>query len=119
VPHTVSLYAYNRENNTILIDIKSASDAGDKAIVPDTEMISSFVKVIDISPSIAILVAIPGISEKARALSTTTYRNISILTGHDLAEIVKSIEEILATKGGQPSSSADPASNSARAARNS
>lgn len=90
VMHTTSLYAYSRESKSILVDIRSS----DKD-VDDAEVISSFVKVIDVSPSFAIFVAIPGISDKARAMSAA-YTNINIVTGNSFADIVNSIEQILA-----------------------
>jgi hypothetical protein len=89
VMHTASLYAYNREGKTILIDIRSAEKE-----VDDAEVISAFVKVIDVSPNFAIFVAIPGISEKAKAMSAN-YSNISIVSGKNFAEVIKSVEQVL------------------------
>lgn len=90
VMHTASLYAYNREGKTILIDIRSSESE-----VDDAEVISAFVKVIDVSPNFAIFVAIPGISDKAKAMSAN-YSNISIVSGKNFAEVIKSVEQVLA-----------------------
>jgi hypothetical protein len=52
------------------VDIKVAANAEVVAVVEDTDIIiSSFIKVMDISPSITILVAILAVSEKPNALS--------------------------------------------------
>lgn len=90
VMHTASLYAYNRENKTIIVDILSSANNE----VDDAEVIATFVKVIDTSPTFAIFIAIPAISEKARAMSAA-YGNIHIVTGTNFANIIKSVEQII------------------------
>jgi hypothetical protein len=51
--HTMSFYAYNRENRTVLVeDIKVAANAEVVAVVEDADIIYSFIKVMNISPSI-------------------------------------------------------------------
>lgn len=90
VSHTASLFGRMADSNkTVLIDIRSSETSTD-----DTEVVSLFVKVVDVSPSFAIFVGVPSISEKARAMSAA-YSNISIVTGHDFDEIVKSVDEAL------------------------
>jgi hypothetical protein len=90
VMHTASLYAYNRDNKTIVVDVLSAANKE----IDDSEVIATFVKVIDTSPTFAIFIAIPGISERARAMSVA-YGNIHIVTGSNFAEIIKSVEQIM------------------------
>jgi hypothetical protein len=91
VPHTANLFGRMPDTNkTVLIDIRSSEASAD-----DTEVVSLFVKVVDVAPSFAIFVAIPSISDKARAMSAA-YSNISIVTGRDFDEIVKLVDEALA-----------------------
>lgn len=91
VMHKVSVYAYNKENKTILIDIKSSETE-----IGDAEINSMLVKVLDTSPSVAILVAIPSVSEMAKALAAS--HNISVITGKDFAEILDSVEQTLKSR---------------------
>lgn len=105
VMHTASLYAYNRENKTIVVDVLSA--AGNE--VDDADVISTFVKVIDTSPTFAIFIAIPAISERARAMSAS-YGNIHIVAGTNFGSIIKSVEDVIAKQLQEPktSSSGEP-----------
>lgn len=91
VMHKASIYAYNRENKTVIIDIKSAESE-----IGDAEVNSMLVKVLDISPSVAILIAVPSVSETAKALAAA--HNISVVTGKDFAEILGAVEQILKTR---------------------
>lgn len=81
-----------------------AANAEVVAVVEDTDIIiSSFIKVMDISPSITILVAILAVSEKPNALSAMAHlNNIRIIVaGRNFAEeIAQSIEQILAKQEG-------------------
>lgn len=71
-------------------------------VVEDADIIiHSFIKVMDISPSITILVAILAVSEKPNALSAMAHlNNIRIVAGRNFAEIAQSIEQILAKQQG-------------------
>ena len=91
VIHKASVYAYNKQNKTILIDIKSS-----EMEIGDAEINSMLVKVLDTSPSIAILVAIPSVSEMAKALAAS--HNISVVTGKEFTEILGSVEQILKSR---------------------
>jgi hypothetical protein len=90
VMHTAALYAYNRENKTIVVDVLSSANNE----VDDADVIATFVKVIDTSPTFSIFIAIPAISERARAMSVA-YGNIHIVTGTNFASIIKSVEQII------------------------
>ena len=58
------------------VDIKVAANAEVVAVVEDTDIIiHSFIKVMDISPSVKILVAILALSEKPNALSAMAHLN--------------------------------------------
>ena len=91
VMHKTSLFASNRENKTVLIDIKSA-----ESMLGDAEINSMLVKVLDIAPSVAVFVGVPEVSETGKALATA--HNISIVTGKDFDEIIKSTEQVLKTR---------------------
>jgi len=91
VIHKVSIYAYNRENKTILIDIKSSESE-----IGDAEINSMLVKVLDTSPSVAILIGIPSVSEIAKSLAAS--HNISVIAGKDFAEILDRVEQILKSR---------------------
>lgn len=85
------------------VAIKVAANAEVVAVVEDTYIIiSSFIKVTDISPSITIMVAILAVSEKPNALSAMAHlNNIRIVAGRNFAEqIPQSIEQILAKQEG-------------------
>lgn len=91
VMHKTSLFASNRENKTVLIDIKSA-----ESMLGDAEINSMLVKVLDIAPSVAVFIGVPEVSETGKALATA--HNISIVTGKDFDEIIQSTEQILRTR---------------------
>jgi len=91
VIHKASIYAYNRENKTILIDIKSSESE-----IGDAEINSMLVKVLDASPSIAILIGIPSVSEIAKSLAAS--HNISVIEGKDYAEILDGVEQVLKSR---------------------
>jgi len=91
VMHKTSIYAYNRENKTILIDIKSSETE-----IGDAEINSMLVKVLDTSPSVAILIGIPSVSEMAKSLAVS--HNISVVTGKEFTEILDSVEQILKSR---------------------
>jgi hypothetical protein len=74
-------------------------------VVEDADIIiCSFIKVMDISPSITILMAILAVSEKPNALSLRwPISTISALwpAGRNFAEIARSIEQILAKQAAE------------------
>jgi hypothetical protein len=80
-----------------------AANAEVVAVVEDADIIiSSFIKVMDISPSITILVAILAVSEKPNALSAMAHlNNIRIVASRNFAEIAQSIEQILAKQAAE------------------
>lgn len=88
VTHKVSLYAYNNQNKTIIVEIKSLETE-----ITETEMESMLGKVFDISPTFAIFIGIPSISEKAKAMAGA--HNISAITGQNFVDILNSVESIL------------------------
>jgi hypothetical protein len=56
-------------------------------VVEDADIIHSFIKVMDISPSITILVAILAVSEKPNALSAMAHlNNIRIVASRNFAD---------------------------------
>jgi len=97
VAHTSSIYAYNNVNKTILIDVK-----GSETSIDDTDVIATFVKVLDISPTIAIFIGIPSVSDKAKAMAVV--HNISIVTGKNFQEILTKIDQILSKDISAPTS---------------
>lgn len=88
ISHAVSLYAYNTENKTVLIDVQ-----GSETGIDDQEVFATLVKVLDIIPTIAIFIGIPSVSERARAMAAA--HNIPIVSGKNFHEIQASLEQIL------------------------
>jgi hypothetical protein len=88
VAHAVNLYAYNKMNQTILIDVKGA-----EAEIDDAEVTSTLIKVLDISPTIAILIGIPAVSKRARAMAAA--QNIAVITGKSANDIIPQVDAIL------------------------
>jgi len=62
VEHKISLFARNEAEKTILFDIKGAETE-----IEDSEINAAMVKVMDISPNVAIFIAIPSVSESANS----------------------------------------------------
>ena len=91
VMHKVSTYAHNKENKTILIEIKSSENE-----IGDAEINSMLVKVLDTSPSVAILIGIPSVSEIGKTIAAS--HNISVITGKDFAEIIDKVEQVLKSR---------------------
>ncbi|HSB84430.1 MAG TPA: hypothetical protein VLD64_08100 [Nitrosarchaeum sp.] len=91
VMHKASIYGFNKENKTILIDIKSSETE-----IGDSEVNSMLVKVLDTAPSVAILIGIPSVSEVAKTLAAS--HNISVVTGKEFNEILDSVEQILKSR---------------------
>jgi len=87
ISHPISIYAENKQN-TVAVFIKSARDE-----VPDTEINDVLVNVLDISPSLTILIGIPSISERAKAMATSN--GISLVSGKEINEIVSQVTTIL------------------------
>jgi len=87
ISHPINIYAQNKQN-TVAVFIKSAKDE-----VPDAEINSVLVNVLDISPSLTILIGIPSISERAKAMAISN--GISIVSGKEINEIVSQVTTIL------------------------
>jgi predicted RNA-binding Zn-ribbon protein involved in translation (DUF1610 family) len=88
VVHKISLYAYDNKNKTIIVEIKSLETE-----ITETEMESMLGKVFDISPTFAIFIGIPSISEQAKAMAKA-YK-ISTITGQNFVDILNSVESTL------------------------
>lgn len=88
VAHKADLYATNSKNQSILIDIKTSESE-----VPDTDVHSIIVKVLDVSPFLAILVTIPTVSDAAKTMASSA--NISVVTGNNIPEIIAAVNEII------------------------
>ena len=87
ISHPINVYAQNKQN-TVAVFIKSARDE-----VPDAEINDVLVNVLDISPSLTILIVIPSISERAKAMAISS--GISVVLGIESKEIVSQIKKIL------------------------
>jgi len=88
VSHQVSIFADDRKDKTVLIDIR-----GSETEIEDNVMDSVLTKVLDISPSVAIFVGVPSISDRARTMATTL--NISVVTSQNFTDIISQVEGIL------------------------
>jgi len=90
ISHPVNIYAENKQN-TVAVFIKSAKDE-----VPDAEINDVLVNVLDISPSMTILIVIPSISDRAKAMVISN--KISVISGKETKEIVSQVTTILSEK---------------------
>lgn len=90
-PHHVNIYGEDVNKRTVLIFIKNPAAEDDSA-----ELNSKVIQVLDTSPTVAILIGFPSISEKAKTI-TTNY-NISLVTEQDPSEILSSIKTILSER---------------------
>jgi hypothetical protein len=91
ITHKADLYATNNKNQSVLIDIKTSENE-----VPDTDVHSMIVKVLDLAPFLSILVTIPKVSDTAKTMASSA--NISVVTGNNISEIITSINEIINTR---------------------
>ena len=93
VSHQTNIFAHNNENKTIAVFVKTA-----KETVDDIEVNATVVNVIDISPTWAVFIGIPTISERAKAMAST--HKMIIVTGNDLnkitSEVAKKLSEEIA-----------------------
>lgn len=90
ISHKVTLYAHT-EDVKIIIDAKRAESE-----VPDQFLIAMFAKVIDISPKLALFVAMPSVSESTKMLAKNY--GIIVIEGKTLPEVLNSIIETLNSK---------------------
>ena len=88
VSHQTNIFAHNNENKTIAVFIKTAKEA-----VDDIEVNATVVNVIDISPTWAVFIGIPTISERAKAMAST--HKMIIVTGNDHNKITSDVAKKL------------------------
>lgn len=93
VSHQTNIFAHNNENKTIAVFVKTAKEA-----VDDIEVNATVVNVIDISPTWAVFIGIPTVSERAKAMAST--HKMIIVTGNDhnkiTSEVAKKLSEEIA-----------------------
>lgn len=89
VTYQANIYAHDNQGRTLLIDIRCA----DKDV--DDEINSTIVKVLDTSPTKAIFIAIPYVSEE-KELVAYAY-NISVITGDRFSDILEAVRQIIKT----------------------
>ena len=90
-PHRINIYGADEHKRTVFIFIKNPNADSD-----NSELNSKIIEVLDTSPSVAILIGFPSISEKAKSI-TSNY-NISLVTNKDPQEILNSINKIMDEK---------------------
>ncbi len=90
-PHRINIYGEDEHKRTVFIFIKNPNAESD-----NSELNSKIIEVLDTSPSVAILIGFPSISEKAKSI-TSNY-NISLVTNKDPQEILNSINKIMDEK---------------------
>ena len=90
-PHRINIYGADEHKRTVFIFIKNPNAESD-----NSELNSKIIEVLDTSPSVAILIGFPSISEKAKSI-TSNY-NISLVTNKDPQEILNSINKIMDEK---------------------
>ena len=93
VSHQTNIFAHNNEKKTVAVFVKTA-----KETVDDIEVNATVVNVIDISPTWAVFIGIPTISERAKAMAST--HKMIIVTGVDhnkiTSEVAKKLSEEIA-----------------------
>ncbi len=88
VSHQTNIFAHNNENKTVAVFVKTAKEA-----VDDIEVNATVVNVIDISPTWAVFIGIPTISERAKAMAST--HKMIIITGVDNNKITSDVAKKL------------------------
>ena len=89
--HHVNICGHDEQGRTVFIFVKNPNAESD-----NSELNSKIIEVLDTSPTIAILIGFPTISEKAKSI-TGNY-NISLITEQEPKAILSSIDAILAEK---------------------
>ncbi len=89
--HHINIYGADANQRTVFIFIKNPNAEND-----NSELNSKIIEVLDTTPTVAILIGFPSISEKAKAI-TSSY-NISLVTEQDPQEILTSIDRVLSEK---------------------
>ena len=93
VSHQTNIFAHNNEKKTVAVFVKTA-----KETVDDIEVNATVVNVIDISPTWAVFIGIPTVSERAKAMAST--HKMIIVTGVDhnkiTSEVAKKLSEEIA-----------------------
>jgi len=87
ISHPTSLYGH-KEDKRIVLFVKAS-----KKMVDDAEINSVFADVLDISPDLTILIGIPDISDRAKAMASSN--GISVIIGTDYDKIIDSVNETL------------------------
>ena len=88
VSHQTNIFAHNNEKKTVAVFVKTA-----KETVDDIEVNATVVNVIDISPTWAVFIGIPTISERAKAMAST--HKMIIVTGVDNNKITSDVAKKL------------------------
>ncbi len=89
--YRINIYGEDENKRTLFIFIRNPNAEND-----NSELNSKIIEVLDTSPTVAILIGFPDISEKAKTI-TSNY-NVSILTEKDPDQILASIKEVLTNK---------------------
>jgi len=89
--HHINIYGGDTHQRTVFVFIKNPNAEND-----NSELNSKIIEVLDTTPTVAILIGFPSISEKAKSI-TSSY-NISLVTEQDPQEILTSIDRILSEK---------------------
>src|SRR3989338_4543488 len=88
VSHQTNIFANNNEKKTVAVFVKTA-----KETVDDIEVNATVVNVIDISPTWAVFIGIPTISEREKAMAST--HKMIINTGNDNNKITSNMAKKL------------------------
>jgi hypothetical protein len=89
--HHINIHGADGHQRTVFIFIKNPNAEND-----NSELNSKIIEVLDTTPTVAILIGFPSISEKAKSI-TSSY-NISLVTEQDPQEILRSIDRVLSDK---------------------
>jgi hypothetical protein len=89
--YRINIYGEDEHKRTLFIFIRNPNAEND-----NSELNSKIIEVLDTTPTVAILIGFPDISEKAKTI-TSNY-NISILNDKDPEKILASIQDVLTSK---------------------
>jgi len=89
--YRINIYGEDEHERTLFIFIRNPNAEND-----NSELNSKIIEVLDTTPTVAILIGFPDISEKAKTI-TSNY-NISILNDKDPETILASIKDVFASK---------------------
>ncbi|MEM0101453.1 MAG: hypothetical protein QW522_04350, partial [Candidatus Methanomethyliaceae archaeon] len=88
ITHKFNIVSIDNSGNNIVIDLIASKER-----VGESEIMSYFLKNIDVSPKKAIIIVIPGLMEEARKLAAS-YK-MDIIEGNSVQEIISKFKSLI------------------------